>query len=65
MNQLAGAGVDPDAVTPDELAQARRGARPIPRSAFDEAIARDGEPGFSADPYLAQETASDAASSTR
>jgi aspartyl-tRNA(Asn)/glutamyl-tRNA(Gln) amidotransferase subunit B len=33
----------------------------IPRAAFDEAIARLGEPGFSADPYLAQEAVSDTA----
>jgi aspartyl-tRNA(Asn)/glutamyl-tRNA(Gln) amidotransferase subunit B len=33
----------------------------IPRSAFDEAMAKIGEPGFSADPYLAQEAVSDEA----
>ena len=33
----------------------------IPRKAFDEAISRLGEPGFTADPYLAQEAVSDAA----
>ncbi len=31
----------------------------IPRAAFDEAISKLGEPGFSADPYLAQEAVSD------
>ena len=38
----------------------RRGER-IPRRAFDEAIATVGEPGFSAEPYLAQEAVSDTA----
>jgi aspartyl-tRNA(Asn)/glutamyl-tRNA(Gln) amidotransferase subunit B len=33
----------------------------IPRAAFDEALSRIGDPGFSADPYLAQEAVSDAA----
>ena len=42
----------------------RRATR-IPRAAFDEAIAKVGEPGFSADPYLAQEAVSDTASSSR
>ena len=31
----------------------------LPRAAFDEAIAKLGDPGFSADPYLAQEAVSD------
>jgi aspartyl-tRNA(Asn)/glutamyl-tRNA(Gln) amidotransferase subunit B len=33
----------------------------IPRKAFDEAIAHVAEPGFSAEPYLAQEAVSDTA----
>jgi Glu-tRNA(Gln) amidotransferase subunit E-like FAD-binding protein len=40
--------------------EARRRAR-IPRTAFDQAIAKVGEPGFSADPYLAEEAVSDTA----
>jgi aspartyl-tRNA(Asn)/glutamyl-tRNA(Gln) amidotransferase subunit B len=60
MNQLAGAGVDPDAVNPSELARLIGARDRIPRTAFDEAIARSGEPGFSADPYLAQDAVSDA-----
>ena len=32
----------------------------LPRAAFDEAISKLGERGFSADPYLAQEAVSDA-----
>jgi aspartyl-tRNA(Asn)/glutamyl-tRNA(Gln) amidotransferase subunit B len=60
MNQLAGAGVDPDAVNAGELAKLVEARDRIPRAAFDEAIARVGDQGFSADPYLAQETVSDA-----
>jgi aspartyl-tRNA(Asn)/glutamyl-tRNA(Gln) amidotransferase subunit B len=60
MNQLAGAGVDPDAVNPSELARLIGARDRIPRAAFDEAIARSGEPGFSAEPYLAQEAVSHA-----
>ncbi len=61
MNQLAGAGVDPDAVNASELARLIEGRDRIPRSAFDEAIGKVAEPGFSADPYLAQEAVTDAA----
>ena len=60
MNQLAGAGTDPDAVDAAELARLVEARDRIPRQAFDEAIARAGEPGFSADPYLAQQAVSDA-----
>ena len=61
MNQLAGAGVDPDAVDPGELAKLVEARERIPRAAFDEAIAKAGNPGFSADPYLVHETVSDVA----
>jgi aspartyl-tRNA(Asn)/glutamyl-tRNA(Gln) amidotransferase subunit B len=60
-NQLVGAGVDPSVVEPAELAKLVAARERIPRKAFDEAISRIGEPGFSADPYLAQEAVSDAA----
>ncbi len=60
MNQLAGAGVDPQAVDAAELARLIEARERIPRSAFDEAVSRLGEPGFSADPYLAQAAISDA-----
>jgi len=59
MNQLAGAGVDPQAVDAAELAKLIEARERIPRAAFDEAIARAGEPGFSAEPYLAQAAISD------
>jgi aspartyl-tRNA(Asn)/glutamyl-tRNA(Gln) amidotransferase subunit B len=58
-NQLVGAGVDPAAVDPAELAKLVVGRERIPRKAFDEAIAKVGEPGFAAEPYLAQEAVSD------
>ena len=60
MNQLAGSGADPDAVDAAELAKLVAARDRIPRTAFDEAIARAGEPGFTADPFLAQEAVSDA-----
>jgi aspartyl-tRNA(Asn)/glutamyl-tRNA(Gln) amidotransferase subunit B len=61
-NQLVGAGVDPAAVDPAELAKLVEARERIPRKAFDEAIARVGDPGFSAEPYLARKAVSDAAS---
>ena len=60
-NQLVGAGVDPAAVDARELAKLVAARERIPRKAFDEAIGKVGEPGFSAEPYLAQEAVSDAA----
>ena len=60
-NTLVGAGVDPSAVDPGELAKVVGARERIPRSAFDEAISKVGEPGFSAAPYLVQEAVSDAA----
>jgi aspartyl-tRNA(Asn)/glutamyl-tRNA(Gln) amidotransferase subunit B len=59
MNQLAGAGVDPEAVDAGELARLIEARDRIPRAAFDEAIARSGDAGFSADAYLEQEAVSD------
>jgi len=61
-NQLVGAGVDPSAGDPGELAKLVGARERIPRKAFDEAIGRVGEPGFSAEPYLAQEAVSDTGS---
>ena len=60
-NQLVGAGVDPGSVDAGELAKLVGARERIPRKAFDEAISRLAEPGFDADPYLAQEVVSDAA----
>ncbi len=60
-NALVGAGVDPGAVDGKELARLVEARDRIPRAAFDEAISKLGEPGFSADSYLAQEAVSDEA----
>jgi len=61
-NNLVGAGVDPAAVDATQLAKLVGSRDRIPRKAFDEAIAHVGDPGFSADPYLEQETVADTAS---
>jgi aspartyl-tRNA(Asn)/glutamyl-tRNA(Gln) amidotransferase subunit B len=60
-NNVVGAGTDPGAVPAKELARLVEARERIPRSAFDEALSKLGEPGFSADPYLAQEAVSDEA----
>ena len=59
-NNLVGAGVDPGRVDARELAKLVDARDRIPRAVFDEAIAKAGETGFRADPYLAEETVSDA-----
>jgi aspartyl-tRNA(Asn)/glutamyl-tRNA(Gln) amidotransferase subunit B len=58
-NTLVGAGVDPGEVAAAELAKLVEARERIPRGAFDEAISKVAEPGFSAEPYLAQESVSD------
>jgi aspartyl-tRNA(Asn)/glutamyl-tRNA(Gln) amidotransferase subunit B len=58
-NQFVAAGVDAGAVDPAELAKLVTARAEIPRATFDEALSRVGEPGFSADPYLAQKAVSD------
>ena len=58
-NRLA--GVDTDAVDPVELAKLVEARDRIPRTALDEALGKVAEPGFSAQPYLAQEAVSDSA----
>jgi aspartyl-tRNA(Asn)/glutamyl-tRNA(Gln) amidotransferase subunit B len=60
-NQLVGAGVDPMSVDATELAKLVEARERIPRKVFDEAIGKVGDPGFAAEPYLAQEAVSDAA----
>jgi aspartyl-tRNA(Asn)/glutamyl-tRNA(Gln) amidotransferase subunit B len=52
-NQFVGAGVDPAAVEATELAKLIEARDRIPRAALLEALAASGEPGFSADRYLA------------
>jgi aspartyl-tRNA(Asn)/glutamyl-tRNA(Gln) amidotransferase subunit B len=58
-NQFVAAGVDPAAANPAELAKLIGARSDIPRAAFDEALAKAGEPGFSADPYLEQRAVAD------
>ncbi|HEY6017235.1 MAG TPA: Asp-tRNA(Asn)/Glu-tRNA(Gln) amidotransferase subunit GatB [Gaiellaceae bacterium] len=58
-NQFAATGVDPAAVDPAELAKLVSARAEIPRAAFDEALAKVGDPGFSAEPYLAQRAVAD------
>jgi aspartyl-tRNA(Asn)/glutamyl-tRNA(Gln) amidotransferase subunit B len=60
-NNVVGAGVDPRTASAVELAKLVEARERIPRAAFDEAISKLAEPGFSADPYLAQEAVSDTA----
>jgi Asp-tRNA(Asn)/Glu-tRNA(Gln) amidotransferase B subunit len=60
-NTVVGAGIDPGAVPSAELAKLVTAREQIPRAAFDEAISKLAEPGFSADPYVAQEAVSDTA----
>jgi aspartyl-tRNA(Asn)/glutamyl-tRNA(Gln) amidotransferase subunit B len=59
MNQLAGAGVEPDAVNPAELAKLIEARETIPRGVFAEAIAASGDAGFSAEKYLAEAAVTD------
>ena len=58
-NTLVGAGVDPGTAPAAELAKLVDARERIPRAAFDEAVSKLAEPGFSADPYLAQDALSD------
>jgi aspartyl-tRNA(Asn)/glutamyl-tRNA(Gln) amidotransferase subunit B len=58
-NTLVGAGVDPVNVSAKELARLIGARDRIPRTSFDAAVARVGDPGFTADPYLAEEAVSD------
>jgi Asp-tRNA(Asn)/Glu-tRNA(Gln) amidotransferase B subunit len=59
-NQFVAAGVDPVSANADELAKLVAARSSITRAAFDEALAKVGEPGFSAEPYIAQKVVSDA-----
>jgi aspartyl-tRNA(Asn)/glutamyl-tRNA(Gln) amidotransferase subunit B len=61
MNQLAAAGVDPAAVNAAELAKLIDARASIPRNAFDEALARSADDGFTADAYLGEAAIADTA----
>lgn len=60
MNQLAGAGIEPDDIDVSELTKLIESRERIPRTTFDEALSKLGDAGFTAEPYLAQEAVSDA-----
>jgi aspartyl-tRNA(Asn)/glutamyl-tRNA(Gln) amidotransferase subunit B len=60
-NQFVATGIAADAVAPVELAKLVEARASMPRAAFDEALAKVGEPGFNADPHIAQKAVSDAA----
>ena len=60
-NQFVAAGIDPGTVDAGELAKLVSARAEIPRAAFDEALAKVGERGFSADPYLEQKVVADTA----
>jgi aspartyl-tRNA(Asn)/glutamyl-tRNA(Gln) amidotransferase subunit B len=59
-NQFVATGVDPGRVDAAQLAKLVTARAQMPRAAFDEALARVGDDGFSAEPYLAQKAVSDA-----
>ncbi len=59
-NQFVATGISPAGVDPAELAKLVSARAEIPRAAFDEALAKVGEPGFAAAPYLEQKVVADA-----
>jgi aspartyl-tRNA(Asn)/glutamyl-tRNA(Gln) amidotransferase subunit B len=58
-NQFVAAGIAPDAVDAGELAKLVSARAEIPRAAFDEALAKVGDAGFTAAPYLEQKVVAD------
>src|ERR687883_1057766 len=60
MNEIAGAGVDPEAVNAEELAKVLRERERLPRDVYAEAIAASASPGFAAARYLEQTAIADA-----
>jgi aspartyl-tRNA(Asn)/glutamyl-tRNA(Gln) amidotransferase subunit B len=59
-NQFVAAGISPEDVNAAELAKLVAARAEIPRAAFDEALAKAGDPGFTATPYLEQKLVADA-----
>jgi aspartyl-tRNA(Asn)/glutamyl-tRNA(Gln) amidotransferase subunit B len=59
-NQFVAVGIEPSRVDAGELAKLVGARAEIPRTVFDEALAKVGDEGFSAEPYLAQKTVADA-----
>jgi aspartyl-tRNA(Asn)/glutamyl-tRNA(Gln) amidotransferase subunit B len=58
-NQFVASGVEPSAVDAGELAALVSARASIPRATFDEALAKVGDAGFTAAPYVAQKAVSD------
>jgi len=61
MNEIAGAGVDPDAVDAPELAKVIRERERLPRDVYAAAIAASASPSFAAAEYIGQTAITDAA----
>jgi len=59
MNEIAAANLDPAAVNAVELAKVIAVKGELPRDVYTNAISESGEPGFTADRFLAQRTTSD------
>jgi aspartyl-tRNA(Asn)/glutamyl-tRNA(Gln) amidotransferase subunit B len=59
MNELAGAGVDPNRVNAEELRKLIEARSRIPRAAFAQALAVSADPAFSADAYLREAAIAD------
>src|SRR5439155_25949068 len=58
-NQFVAAGIDPGTVDAAELAKLVGARAEIPRAAFDEALARSGDPGFRAERYVTETAIAD------
>jgi aspartyl-tRNA(Asn)/glutamyl-tRNA(Gln) amidotransferase subunit B len=59
MNEIAGSGVNPDAVNAEELAKVLAARERLPRDVYAQAIAASATPAFAAAEYLAQTAVSD------
>jgi aspartyl-tRNA(Asn)/glutamyl-tRNA(Gln) amidotransferase subunit B len=60
MNDVAGAGLDPEQVRAGELAKVIRERARLPRDVWTDAVAHSADPDFAAEPYLAHTAVSDA-----
>ena len=59
-NQFVASGISPEVVDAGELAKLVAARSEIPRAAFDEALAKVGDAGFTAAPYLEQKVVANA-----
>jgi len=59
-NQFVATGIEPSRVDAGELAKLVTARAEIPRAAFDEALSKVGDEGFTAAPYLEQKVVADA-----